>query len=65
MEEKEEKLEIRNCLFDPSMMSVSLKNGLKPGETAVLPVWIRGDKLGKHQFKFLFLYQSDVRFRSD
>ena len=30
------------------------------GQTTLVPLWIRGDRIGKHSFKFLFSYQSEV-----
>ncbi|KAJ3290281.1 Trafficking protein particle complex 8 [Borealophlyctis nickersoniae] len=36
------------------------ENGmLESGTTTLVPVWIRGDKIGKHVFRFLFGYQSE------
>ncbi|KAI9276284.1 ER-golgi trafficking TRAPP I complex 85 kDa subunit-domain-containing protein [Sporodiniella umbellata] len=53
-----------NCLFDSSVISIPLpENGgqgvVKPGETTLVPLWIRCDRIGKHTFKLLFSYQSD------
>lgn len=63
-------VELQNKLFDASVLSIPLpaknneersnKNGVVvPGETTLVPLWIRGDRIGKHTFKFLFSYQSD------
>lgn len=59
-----------NQLFDASVISIPLpaKKGEEhsneygvviPGETTLVPLWLRGDRIGKHTFKFLFSYQSD------
>ena len=32
---------------------------LSPGTTTLIPVWLRGDKIGKQSFRFLFGYQSE------
>ncbi|KAL7316394.1 hypothetical protein PS15m_005491 [Mucor circinelloides] len=63
-------VELQNKLFDASVLSIPLpaknneersnKNGVVvPGETTLVPLWIRGDRIGKHTFKLLFSYQSD------
>ena len=61
-------LEINNQLFDTSVISIPLPareehssaHGVViPGETTLVPLWLRGDRIGKHTFKFLFSYQSD------
>ncbi|CAO3683651.1 unnamed protein product [Rhizopus stolonifer] len=57
-------VETDNHLFDPSVISIPLpENGergaVKPGETTLVPLWIRCDRIGKHTFKLLFSYQSD------
>ncbi|CAO3654024.1 unnamed protein product [Mucor hiemalis] len=63
-------LEMNNQLFDASVISIPLpgKKGeeysnehgvVGPGETTLVPLWLRGDRIGKHTFKFLFSYQSD------
>lgn len=57
-------IETDNHLFDPSVISIPLpENGgrgaVKPGETTLVPLWIRCDRIGKHTFKLLFSYQSD------
>ncbi|CAO3682429.1 unnamed protein product [Rhizopus microsporus] len=60
------KMQLDNKLFDASVISIPLpgkKDGyqgaVKPGETTLVPLWIRGDRIGKHTFKLLFSYQSD------
>lgn len=61
---------MNNQLFDASVLSIPLpgkkgedhsnENGVVvPGETTLVPLWLRGDRIGKHTFKFLFSYQSD------
>lgn len=63
-------MELNNQLFDASVISIPLpgKKGQEhsnehgvvgPGETTLVPLWLRGDRIGKHTFKFLFSYQSD------
>ncbi|KAI9253330.1 ER-golgi trafficking TRAPP I complex 85 kDa subunit-domain-containing protein [Helicostylum pulchrum] len=62
-------LELNNQLFDASVISIPLpgkkdeesnEHGVvNPGETTLVPLWVRGDRIGKHTFKFLFSYQSD------
>ncbi|KAI8641827.1 ER-golgi trafficking TRAPP I complex 85 kDa subunit-domain-containing protein [Parasitella parasitica] len=63
-------VKLQNKLFDASVISIPLpakkneersnENGaVMPGETTLVPLWIRGDRIGKHTFKFLFSYQSD------
>ncbi|KAJ3087304.1 Trafficking protein particle complex 8, partial [Quaeritorhiza haematococci] len=32
---------------------------LAPGMATIIPVWIRGDRMGRHVFRFLFGYQSE------
>ncbi|KAJ3330649.1 Trafficking protein particle complex 8 [Blyttiomyces sp. JEL0837] len=34
---------------------------LGPGQTTIIPIWIRGDRIGKQQFRFLFAYQSEEK----
>ncbi|KAF7724948.1 Trafficking protein particle complex 8 [Apophysomyces ossiformis] len=60
---------LNNRLFDPSVISVPLplsseeksdeRGTVSPGKTTLVPLWIRGDRIGKHTFKFLFSYQSE------
>ncbi|KAI9205332.1 ER-golgi trafficking TRAPP I complex 85 kDa subunit-domain-containing protein [Polychytrium aggregatum] len=57
-----------NSLTNPSIYAIHLPGSdeslvqvgsLGPGEKALIPVWVRGDRIGKHLFKFLFGYQSE------
>ncbi|KAG0191141.1 Trafficking protein particle complex 8 [Apophysomyces sp. BC1034] len=58
-----------NRLFDPSVISIPLpassgeksneRGTVSPGKTTLVPLWIRGDRIGRHAFKFLFSYQSE------
>jgi hypothetical protein len=63
-------LKLDNQLFDASVISIPLpakkdeelsnEHGVVvPGETTLVPIWLRGDRIGKHTFKFLFSYQSE------
>lgn len=63
-------IELNNQLFDSSVISIPLpakkeevrsheRGVVEPGETTLVPLWIRGDRIGKHTFKFLFSYQSE------
>ncbi|KAI8984692.1 ER-golgi trafficking TRAPP I complex 85 kDa subunit-domain-containing protein [Mycotypha africana] len=60
-------LTVENQLFDPSVITIPLPankagNGhgvVMPGETTLIPLWIRGDRIGKHSIKLLFSYQPD------
>ncbi|KAI7902118.1 ER-golgi trafficking TRAPP I complex 85 kDa subunit-domain-containing protein [Cokeromyces recurvatus] len=60
-------IEINNQLFDSSVVTIPLpakehshEHGIVlPGETTLVPFWIRGDRIGTHTFKFLFSYQSN------
>ncbi|KAI9271539.1 ER-golgi trafficking TRAPP I complex 85 kDa subunit-domain-containing protein [Phascolomyces articulosus] len=64
---KQEQFTLDNKLYDPSVVSVPLpkKEGgndigvVNSGQTTLVPLWIRGDRIGKHSFKFLFSYQSE------
>ncbi|KAI8149716.1 ER-golgi trafficking TRAPP I complex 85 kDa subunit-domain-containing protein [Fennellomyces sp. T-0311] len=66
-DEVRESVTLDNKLYDPSVVSVPLpkKEGggdvgvVNSGETTLVPLWIRGDRIGKHTFKFLFSYQSE------
>ena len=60
-----------NVLSDPAVVEVILPSlpenagiggSLPPGACTIIPVWIRGDRIGKHVFRFLLGYQSEVRF---
>ncbi|KAI9015852.1 ER-golgi trafficking TRAPP I complex 85 kDa subunit-domain-containing protein [Phycomyces nitens] len=65
----EEEIQFDNLLFDSSVISVPLpaegggqsneRGVVSPGKTTLVPLWIRGDRIGKHTFKFLFSYQSE------
>ncbi|ORZ00797.1 ER-golgi trafficking TRAPP I complex 85 kDa subunit-domain-containing protein [Syncephalastrum racemosum] len=57
---------LENRLHDPSVVSIPLPategmpgGVLSPGKTTLVPLWIRGDRIGKHHLKFLFSYQSE------
>lgn len=49
-----------NALVDPSctVLDIGGEGVLGPGNTVLLPMWIRGDKIGAHQIKLLFGYQT-------
>lgn len=50
-----------NNLGDPSIVELDLPDGvLKPSDSVLIPVWLRGDKIGNHAFRFLFFYSSTV-----
>ncbi|KAI9364018.1 ER-golgi trafficking TRAPP I complex 85 kDa subunit-domain-containing protein [Zopfochytrium polystomum] len=55
----------QNILANTSVVRLQLpsQNGsgevLAAGMTTLIPVWIRGDRIGKHNFRFLFGYQSE------
>ncbi|KAJ3092906.1 Trafficking protein particle complex 8, partial [Physocladia obscura] len=60
--------QIWNKIVDTSIAEIQLPNPtstdifdgiLVAGATTKIPVWIRGDKTGKHAFRFLFGYQSE------
>ncbi|KAI9315655.1 ER-golgi trafficking TRAPP I complex 85 kDa subunit-domain-containing protein [Dichotomocladium elegans] len=61
----DEVLEHENKIYDPSVVAVPLptesdgKSVVHSGNTTLVPLWIRGDRIGKHTFKFLFSYQSE------
>jgi len=57
-------VELQNKLFDASVLSIPLpaknneersnKNGVVvPGETTLVPLWIRGDRIGKQILVFV------------
>ncbi|KAI9345284.1 ER-golgi trafficking TRAPP I complex 85 kDa subunit-domain-containing protein [Obelidium mucronatum] len=60
-----EVLTSNNKMTDTSIVDIQLPGGtgddgvLAAGITTIIPVWIRGDKIGKHTFRFLFGYQSE------
>ncbi|KAI8096946.1 ER-golgi trafficking TRAPP I complex 85 kDa subunit-domain-containing protein [Halteromyces radiatus] len=56
---------IDNQIYDPSVISIPLpsegdqQNVVQPGKTTLVPLWIRGDRIGKYTLKLLFSYQSE------
>ncbi|TPX70879.1 hypothetical protein SpCBS45565_g01477 [Spizellomyces sp. 'palustris'] len=64
-----ESLKIRNLLSNLGTIPIKLPASdrpdqgsdgvLAPGTTTIIPLWIRGDKVGKQNFRFLFGYQSE------
>ncbi|ORZ15022.1 ER-golgi trafficking TRAPP I complex 85 kDa subunit-domain-containing protein [Absidia repens] len=60
-----ENKDFKNQIFDPSVISIPLpsegdqQNTVQPGKTTLVPLWVRGDRIGKHTLKFLFSYQSE------
>ncbi|RHZ88011.1 hypothetical protein Glove_26g14 [Diversispora epigaea] len=80
IEEKEpitEKFSTKNRIYNSSIKDIPLplqegseqSSPLAPGKTTLIPIWIRGDRIGKHMFRFLFTYGSEkndsaMRFRS-
>lgn len=68
-EDQGETYQVINKLYDPSVISIPLPGGgdddgrergvIAPGMTTLIPLWIRGDRIGKHTFKLLFSYQSE------
>ncbi|KAJ3204257.1 Trafficking protein particle complex 8 [Entophlyctis luteolus] len=55
----QESISISNKIIDGSIQDIPLPSTvLAPGTTTLVPFWIRGDKTGKHIFRFLFGYQS-------
>jgi hypothetical protein len=62
-----DKTQLSNQLFDASVISIPLpaadqnsgRQVVMPGETTLVPLWIRGDRIGKHTFRLLFSYQSE------
>jgi hypothetical protein len=63
-----EKVATENSITNTSIVDISLpkvegsnSKVLASGMTTIIPVWIRGDKIGKHSFRFLFGYQSQVK----
>ncbi|CAJ0632734.1 5416_t:CDS:2 [Entrophospora sp. SA101] len=66
-----ERLRIKNSFFDSKIRDIPLplQNGangdfpsfaLAPGKNTLIPIWVRGDKIGKYMFRFLFIYESEV-----
>ena len=69
--EEDTPFNIENIIQNSSIVDIYLPrvadgNGenfiLQAGMTLLVPVWIRGDRIGKHNFRFLFGYQSEVSF---
>ncbi|KAJ3220266.1 Trafficking protein particle complex 8 [Dinochytrium kinnereticum] len=56
-----------NEIFNSSVNTIKLPvtstgNGeelLEPGMTTIIPISVRGDRIGKHIFRFLFMYKSE------
>ncbi|KAJ1547903.1 Trafficking protein particle complex 8, partial [Nowakowskiella sp. JEL0078] len=64
--ENREFIGVENVIFNSSMIAIQLpisenKNSpiLEAGQMTLIPLWIRGDRIGKHVFRFLFGYQSE------
>lgn len=62
-----ETISLKNNLSDLSIVDIKLPKSLAssfavlpPGETTLLPLFLRGDRMGKHSFKFVFGYQAEV-----
>ncbi|RIB08725.1 ER-golgi trafficking TRAPP I complex 85 kDa subunit-domain-containing protein [Gigaspora rosea] len=56
----------KNSIFKSSIKTIPLPSqevnnvgSLAPGKTTLIPIWIRGDRIGKHAFRFLFTYESE------
>lgn len=55
-----------NHLHNTNVLSIALPANeegspiLDPGKTTLVPLWVRGDRIGKHLHRFLFTYQSVV-----
>ncbi|KAI8328146.1 ER-golgi trafficking TRAPP I complex 85 kDa subunit-domain-containing protein [Chlamydoabsidia padenii] len=64
---KDENEAIENQIYDPSVISIPLSSEddrrsiLQPGKTTLVPLWIRGDSIGKYTLRFLFSYQSEAK----
>lgn len=55
-----ETIVMSNKLQNHSVFNIDLPDGhLSPGMTALIPLWVRGDRIGKYAFRFLFGYQSE------
>ncbi|CAG8551197.1 225_t:CDS:10 [Funneliformis mosseae] len=65
-----ETLKTINSVFNSSIKDIPLptkeginsdsaSSSLAPGITTLIPIWIRGDRIGKHMFRFLFTYESE------
>eukprot|EP00158_Paraphelidium_tribonemae_P008436 Partr_v1_DN28579_c0_g1_i2_m72538 putative trafficking protein particle complex len=46
----------RNCLQDQNIIGITLTEQMKPQTSQIITVWLRGDKIGRHNFKFMFEY---------
>ncbi|KAL1917610.1 uncharacterized protein VTP21DRAFT_4003 [Calcarisporiella thermophila] len=74
LEKKEESMNLENQLFNPRVIDIFLpqdetgRKTLAPGATTLVPMWVRGDRIGKYVFRFLFSYQSEeksaIRYRT-
>ncbi|KAG0259994.1 Trafficking protein particle complex 8 [Mortierella polycephala] len=53
-----EKLQVDNSLQLSATQTI-LDRVLAPGESAMIPCWLRGEKIGKHSFLFVFSYESE------
>ncbi|KAF9909923.1 Trafficking protein particle complex 8 [Linnemannia zychae] len=53
-----ETTEVDNAL-QLSTTRVIMDTVLAPGESIVIPSWLRGEKIGKHNFLFVFSYESE------
>ncbi|KAF9190349.1 Trafficking protein particle complex 8 [Haplosporangium sp. Z 11] len=53
-----EKLQVDNSLQLNTTQTI-LDRVLAPGESAMIPCWLRGEKIGKHNFLFVFSYESE------
>ncbi|KAF8977179.1 Trafficking protein particle complex 8 [Entomortierella lignicola] len=51
-------VQVDNSLQHNGMQKI-LDNVLAPGESIMIPSWIRGEKIGKHNFMFVFSYESE------
>ncbi|KAJ3268862.1 Trafficking protein particle complex 8 [Terramyces sp. JEL0728] len=58
-------IKVGNTIIDESMMPIKLptSEGDSSGKlealcTTLIPIWIRADQIGKHSFRFLFVYQA-------
>ncbi|KXN68172.1 hypothetical protein CONCODRAFT_19144 [Conidiobolus coronatus NRRL 28638] len=58
-------MEVDNKVPDPSLVELDLTKftpqGLEPGSTISLPLHIRGDRIGNHQFYLLFYCKSEQK----
>ena len=52
-----------NSLRDHSVIHLKHPNEelvIAPGGVVSIPVWVRGDRIGKHSLRFIFRYESVV-----